>query len=102
MNQFVIFMLSQLLLSFAQAENIEVTAPAGKFVGTKTATGKQFLGIPYALAPLGDLRFAPPKTDVKYLDRFDATKFGSVCLQPEDSFNLNPKPGDKVKGSEDC
>ncbi|KAJ8688981.1 hypothetical protein PTI98_013051 [Pleurotus ostreatus] len=60
------------------------------------ANQEAFRGIPYAETPLGRLRFHPPQPKIwsKLSHTFDATEFGSACLQP---FAL---PG--VQISEDC
>lgn len=96
------------LLLFAQhaTANIESTAeikaPDGTFVGISTATGQQFLGIPYAEPPVGELRWAAPRPLSNKPGRFIAQKFGSRCVQPINMWNFNPKPGEAMHGSEDC
>jgi len=56
----------------------------------------QFMGIPYAKPPTGDLRFQPPQPYGAWESPRDATNFGSACWQG----NGNPQP---VHGkSEDC
>ena len=41
----------------------------------------QFLGIPYAAPPIGDLRWQPPKPHVAWTETLNATKFGNTCPQ---------------------
>jgi para-nitrobenzyl esterase len=41
----------------------------------------QFLGIPYAAPPVGDLRWRPPVRHAKWRNVRDATKFGATCAQ---------------------
>lgn len=53
-----------------------------------------FRGIPYASAPVGDLRWRPPQAAAKRTSVLEATQFGSVCAQPDST--------GKVIGSEDC
>ena len=48
-----------------------------------------FLGIPYAAAPVGDLRFSPPQLVQPWEGVRDATKYGARCPQNEDSFPRN-------------
>ncbi len=61
---------------------------------------EQFFGIPYAKAPVGDLRFAKPQpVDTHPGSTIDATRFGNICMQPgapsplynmsEDCLNIN-------------
>ncbi|KAL1725709.1 Alpha/Beta hydrolase protein [Schizophyllum commune] len=67
----------------------EVTSSSGK-------TLDFFAGIPYAEAPVGKLRFAPPVSHALNGSTFDATSFGPACPQPTDG-------GVPVeKQSEDC
>lgn len=79
----------------------EVNAPAGTIVGTSTSTGRQFLGVPYAQAPVGDLRWTAPRSMPTRSGRLMAQAFGDDCIQPV-SWNTDPHPGDKMRGSEDC
>src|ERR1700751_842186 len=41
----------------------------------------EFLGIPYAVPPVGDLRWQPPKTHAAWTETQKATKFGKTCPQ---------------------
>jgi para-nitrobenzyl esterase len=41
----------------------------------------EFLGIPYATPPVGDLRWQPPKQHAGWTQTLNATKFGSTCPQ---------------------
>ena len=55
-----------------------------------------YRGIPYALPPVGKLRWEEPvETGDKWTNELDATKFGSFC--PQWNFDVN-----KVVGDEDC
>lgn len=41
----------------------------------------KFLGIPYAVPPVGNLRFRKPRPAPRFKQPFNATKFGPGCLQ---------------------
>ena len=41
-----------------------------------------FLGIPYAIPPLGDLRFRRPQPHPRWTDTLIATEYGDACPQP--------------------
>jgi len=41
----------------------------------------QFLGIPYAAPPVGDLRWRPPPAVKAWRGVLDATKYGNICAQ---------------------
>ncbi|CAH1781138.1 unnamed protein product [Owenia fusiformis] len=61
-------------------------------------TYREYLGIPYAEPPVGDLRFRPPKPlKKKWSGVLDATKHGPACMQHE--IPLVPPP---AKTDEDC
>ncbi|CAL1545122.1 unnamed protein product [Lymnaea stagnalis] len=80
--------------------NIEVRSPAGTFqaIALISQQGHQytaFLGIPYAIPPLGELRFSKPKPYPVIQEIFEATKFGPICLQPKGVDLGSP-------GQEDC
>lgn len=60
----------------------------------------QYLGIPYAAPPIGDLRFRRPLSHPGWNDTFNATEFGPSCMQyffPNDVWLLRNR-----NISEDC
>src|ERR1700730_7838808 len=81
--------------------------------GTATGTVDEFLGIPYAAPPTGNLRWRPPARPASWEGVRDATQFGPSCPQAttrnpflapgpisEDSLYLNvyaqaPRGGDE-------
>ncbi|KAJ9635018.1 hypothetical protein H2204_005973 [Knufia peltigerae] len=70
-----------------QASDPAVYAAAGTFVGsTSIANLDQFLGIPYAVPPVGNLRFSnPQRIPASALQNpFMATTYGPGCLQDPD------------------
>lgn len=61
-----------------------VEGPVRGFVQTEPSTGRrvyEFLGIPYAAPPVGDLRWMPPQKVRHWGDPLDATRFGNTCPQ---------------------
>jgi len=67
----------------------------GTYVGKFVPEWQQdmFLGIPYAIPPLGNLRFAWPQSlNSSFSGIRDATEYGFSCYQYGTTFNL----------SEDC
>jgi para-nitrobenzyl esterase len=64
-----------------------VTVPnVGMVAGSKTATMRSFLGIPYATPPVGPLRWKAPQKAAPLTAVLDATKFGSGCVQDPNAF----------------
>jgi para-nitrobenzyl esterase len=55
-----------------------------------------WLGIPYAAAPLNELRWRAPQPVTKWTSSLEALKASSVCVQPR----IVPSAG--IVGSEDC
>ena len=91
--------------STAAAQNAAppiVTISQGALAGLRDANGTEsFKGIPYAAAPVGDLRWKPPIAAAGWSGTRDATAFGASCIQP-----LAPAKGlysdNPDKMSEDC
>jgi para-nitrobenzyl esterase len=75
-----------LVLGLAQAVNADsltVKTEDGKVLGKTINDGKvkAFLGLPYAAAPVGDLRWKAPEPAAKWKGERDATRFGAHCAQ---------------------
>ena len=67
----------------ASADSLTVKTAQGKVRGKAINDGKvkAFLGLPYAAAPVGDLRWRAPEPAAKWKGVRDATKFGHRCEQ---------------------
>ena len=88
-------------LPFTEEESfIQVNAPAGNIIGLEENTHYVFKGLPYAQAPVGDLRWKAPKDLPRFKEVFNATEFQSKCIQPSNQgLILNRSIS---TGSEDC
>src|ERR1035441_10674493 len=66
-----------------QADPLTVKTEQGKAQGKTLNDGKvkAFLGLPYAAAPVGDLRWKAPQPAAKWKGARDASKFGAHCAQ---------------------
>ncbi|MCG3751961.1 carboxylesterase/lipase family protein [Amycolatopsis sp. Poz14] len=73
-----------------------VSTTDGSVLGTATATGRQFLGIPYAAPPVGSLRWQPPQPVAPWTGVRSAQAFGPHCAQP------SKPPLGTGSTSEDC
>ncbi|KAI0059490.1 carotenoid ester lipase precursor [Artomyces pyxidatus] len=58
-----------------------VQLDAGTFIGNLSGNVSQFLGIPFAQPPVGNLRFHLPKPNAPYTGIHDATGYGLACIQ---------------------
>ncbi len=77
-----------------------VPTPTGFFRGVSTGGMRQWRGVPYAKAPVGSRRLAPPQPTGFLHGLRDATAFGSMCPQPIGWDEETEQA--IVGGSEDC
>lgn len=77
------------------AKTAPVQISSGSLVGEQAGDVRIFRGIPYATAPLGDLRWQAPQPPQPWTDVRDATQFGAPALQGE---TFTPRSAQ----SEDC
>jgi len=54
----------------------------GTVIGVRNGPTEYFLGIPYAAAPIGELRWKAPQPTPDWTGVHQATQFGPACLQP--------------------
>ncbi len=83
------------LTTAAHAQTITANPPVGPVTGVVTPAMHQFLGIPYAEPPVGDLRWAPPEPYAPWTTPRDASAYGSRCPQ-------TPSPFGEPATTEDC
>ena len=78
-----------------------VATTSGRVAGTALASGvKAYLGVPFAQAPVGDLRWAPPKPS-QWSGTFNADRKGAACIQVLRPHDINHYFGEEATG-EDC
>jgi para-nitrobenzyl esterase len=73
-------------------------APAGRFRGRVEGAARRWLGIRYAQAPVGALRWRAPLTEPDGDIETDAQRYGAACPQPSSPMPL----GEGIAQSEDC
>src|SRR5690625_2419536 len=56
----------------------------GLFEGTPETPIRQFLGIPYAAPPVGELRWKPPQPPKQWAQPLQANAFGPFCPQTKE------------------
>ena len=80
--------------------SLVVRTTAGELSGVaRHGGGAEFLGIPYAHAPIGDLRWREPVPSRPWVGVLNAIKFGAPCAQPDlGDWNRH----DAETGKEDC
>lgn len=78
------------VLGFAATPFVHTVA--GDLRGSTSKSGiREFLGIPYAVPPTGDLRWRPPQAVHSWTGVRDARHYSDACVQPNDAHS-----------SEDC
>jgi para-nitrobenzyl esterase len=70
-----------------------IVTETGPLKGIESPAEDQFLGIPYAAPPLGNLRWMPPQPPARWNGVLEATQFGNFCPQPYHAAAI---------GDEDC
>jgi para-nitrobenzyl esterase len=60
----------------------------GPYRGVSTPTMNEFLGLRYAAAPMGDLRWRPPQPPARSFFIRDATQFANHCPQVASPFGI--------------
>ncbi len=76
-----------------------VDAPAGRLEGRARDGVEAFVGIPYATAPVGPLRWRPPQPAARWTGIRPAAEFGNDC--PQQRLAGDATPSDQPM-SEDC
>ena len=97
------FMLT--LVTLTACSNKKDEAPSvkcynGIFVGSVENGVLSFKGIPFAKAPIGELRWKAPQSVEASNETFDATSYGKVALQP--AISSEPVSQHPENMSEDC
>jgi carboxylesterase type B len=109
-NMKLVVLLSNLLLFFfnpvsaRHTNDLLVTTTSGTFEGFYPHKSvRAFLGMPYAVSPVGPLRFSPPQPLVsKNKTVHDASSFGKTCFQFRYKTIGFEKRGPTTGESEDC
>lgn len=65
------------------AERVVADTPAGPLLGKEEDGVAIYRGIPFALAPVGERRWAPPEAVPDWKVQREALAFGPACPQPE-------------------
>lgn len=72
----------------AIADSKVVMTDEGPVKGMVVRGVREFLGIPYAAPPVGDLRWQPSQAHAPWLQPLDATKFANHCPQVASPFGV--------------
>ena len=81
LHPFVYIVLTWALLITGCQSDITLSTPAGVIVGNIEEHHIEFLGIPYANAPEGELRWQPPASKPPFTEPYLAQKFKAACPQ---------------------
>ncbi len=85
----------------AQSADPVVDAPSGAVKGAADGDIRVFKGIPYAVPPVGGMRWRPPAPLPRWQGVRAATAFGPACVQPQGK-SQSVYSGDPMPVSEDC
>ncbi|RCN39821.1 hypothetical protein ANCCAN_14255 [Ancylostoma caninum] len=100
---FILFRLCSCQLRHISPFELTVNSGAirGERVIIKGEDYTVFKGIPYAMPPVGYLRFQMPKEPAKWRGVMNATQFSALCVQRMDSLATDPERH-TAHFSEDC
>ena len=98
-KKLVALFLAAITFGVCAAERPVVKVDTGSLKGTIEYGMQVFKNIPYAAAPVGDLRWRPPQPALSWSGMRDASKFGESCPQ---QYIKNLSDGLGLPGSEDC
>src|SRR5262245_13833351 len=88
-------------MTMIATDDLQVRTRTGELRGARENGVTVFRGVPYAAAPVGDLRFAPPAPAPVWAGVRDATKDGPIA--PQGRSRLAHVMGDFERPqSEDC
>ncbi len=90
------------LASGAQAQTPKVKVESGVLAGVSTERADIFRNIPYAAAPVGELRWASPKRPPAWRGERDATANGPSCPQQMNADGTPNEGSANGPVSEDC
>ncbi|KAK9686249.1 hypothetical protein K7432_015220 [Basidiobolus ranarum] len=81
---------------------VDVQLPQGKYQGYAYGTHQAFYNIPYAKAPVGELRWKKPQKVQPNSEKvYDATQHGPSCPQPKSLIPTFPGIPDYVPGQDE-
>ncbi|KAF9944589.1 hypothetical protein BGZ70_004512, partial [Mortierella alpina] len=80
----------RVLLFDDTSRQVKVNTPVGTIQGWRDQNAFRFLGIPYAEAPVQNLRFAAPVAKAPFTSTLDATRYRGICPQTPQSAGFIP------------
>ncbi len=92
-------LLGTLIFNAYGADRPMAQVQSGSLQGITEYNMQAFKGIPYAAAPVGDLRWRPPQAALAWSGTRDASQFADSCPQP---IVKNLSDGLGLPGNEDC
>ncbi len=98
-KKLVALFLAAITFGVSATERPVVKVDTGSLQGAIEYGMQVFKNIPYAAAPVGDLRWRPPQPALSWSGMRDASKFGESCPQ---QYIKNLSDGLGLPGSEDC
>ncbi|MDA9661162.1 carboxylesterase family protein, partial [Gammaproteobacteria bacterium] len=108
MNNFLKISLSLFVLTFfyscsdSNTIQTKLEVDGGQIEGMAKGSLKQYLGIPYAAPPVGELRWSPPQPLNPWSGVKDASVNSKICHQPKQPTEFYDRGPDQSTMSEDC
>jgi para-nitrobenzyl esterase len=102
MRRAILILTAWLMAAPALAEAPKARVAQGVLVGEATERAHIFRNIPFAAAPVGALRWAPPAPAARWSGERDATQNGPSCPQPMNASGAPNSGGANGPTSEDC
>ncbi|MES2800410.1 MAG: carboxylesterase family protein [Bacteroidota bacterium] len=93
-----ILLLLTVCFSFSALKSQTVSTQFGEVVGATNGAIKEFLGIPFAKPPVGNLRWKAPENPTNWTIPLNTTAFAPECPQKK----FEPDGSSAIVGNEDC
>ncbi|MBL8028523.1 MAG: carboxylesterase family protein, partial [Fibrobacteres bacterium] len=100
MRPFSFFAVVAFVALFTTADSSVIKTEYGSIEGKVNGSVHEFLGVPFASPPIGDLRWKAPVAPLGWVDTLKAVSFKDRCIQKD--FGASDDTAAKVIGSEDC
>jgi para-nitrobenzyl esterase len=85
-----------------EGRGVDVQVCSGQLRGVEENGVTRFLGVPYAAAPFGERRMAPPQSVEPWDGALDATTYGATCPKGDYPPQYRPLLPEQVNPGDEC